>query len=339
MKSTASKVWVHVLGCVAFLALPFFFAPGPRISLDIMHNPHTRREFIGYVLMVLFFYANYFGFIPKLYFKGRYVAFAVFMLVSLLAITFIPPWIVPHQPFNMPPPMPEKGPGTSFLFEISHNFFGFLVVVFVSMTISINNKWKQVQEEKLVTELSYLKAQINPHFLFNTLNSIYALAIEKSDKTAMAVVKLSGMMRYVISEAHSDFVALEKEISYLGDYVELQKVRLEDTVQIVYEVTGAAIGKQIAPLVLIPFVENAFKYGVNPEENSVITIRIALSENELLMRVTNNKVNHRVSASERSGVGIVNARSRLQLLYPGKHELDIQDGATTFSVSLKMELE
>ncbi|NUO03603.1 MAG: histidine kinase, partial [Saprospiraceae bacterium] len=263
MKSKTSKVLAHITGCAAFLVLPILFAPGRGISLSILRNAHTQREMLGYFLLVLFFYLNFLVLIPKLYFKKRYFVFAGAMLVCLIAITFIPPYFIPHQfSKNMPMP-PELGQGKLLLFELGHNFFGFLVALFVSMTMSINNKWKQVQEEKLATELSYLKAQINPHFLFNTLNSIYAMAIEKSDHTATAVVKLSGMMRYVITEAHDDYVALEKEIDYLGDYVELQKMRLENTVEVVYEVNGPVSGKQIAPLVLIPFVENAFKYGVN----------------------------------------------------------------------------
>ena len=129
--------------------------------------------------------------------------------------------------------------------------------------LKINSRLKLAEKEKVNAELSYLKAQINPHFLFNTLNSIYSLAIEKSDYTATAVVKLSSMMRYVITDASHKFVPLEKEINYISNYIELQKLRIDSSIKLMYTVTGDISDKKIAPLVLISFIENAFKYGVN----------------------------------------------------------------------------
>lgn len=146
-----------------------------------------------------------------------------------------------------------------------YGLYMFILVLVCALLLKTNQRWRKLRQEKLETELSYLKAQINPHFLFNTLNSIYALAIEKSDYTATAVVKLSGMMRYIISESHKHFVSLEKEISYINDYIELQKFRLGGTVKIHYSLQGHYPGKEIAPLILITFVENAFKYGLTPK--------------------------------------------------------------------------
>jgi LytS/YehU family sensor histidine kinase len=203
----------------------------------------------------------------------------------------------------------------------------------MAFTLKMSNLWKQTQKEKLDAELLYLKAQINPHFLFNTLNSIYSLAIVKSDMTASAIVKLSGMMRYVLSEAHLETVSLQKETAYISDYIELQKLRLTESANLHFILTGYNTGKQIAPLLLIPFIENAFKFGVNPEKKSEISIHIDIEESHLFLFVKNDKVN---DSAEHNGLGIANTQSRLQLLYPGKHELNITDTENQFSVSLKI---
>jgi hypothetical protein len=337
MKTKTGIILFHLFACFAFLALPVLFAPGSRISLDQLYTRHIQREIFGYLLMILFFYLNYFILIPKLYFPKKYAVFFVLLATCLFLVTFLPQLLYPmgrmHPP--MPPPVPGKN---SILFEISHHFFLFLVVVFISLTLKISNQWKQTQKEKLTAELSYLKAQINPHFLFNTLNSIYALAIEKSDQTPTAVVKLSGMMRYVLSESQQDFVPLEKEISYISDYIELQKIRLGATVNLTYTVTGNLLGKQLAPLILISFVENAFKYGVNPEEPSRILIEIAVTVADLTLLVKNNKVNTNIGEAEKSGLGIQNTRNRLQLLYPGRYDLGINDAENEFTVTLKIAM-
>jgi len=223
-----------------------------------------------------------------------------------------------------------------FRSQINHNFFLFFAVFFFSLLLRIALQWRQAQKEKLDAELSYLKAQINPHFLFNTLNSIYSLAIDKSDNTAPAVAKLSGMMRYVITDTAKEFVPLEKEIAYIKNYIELQRIRFGETIHLFFDVNGNPSGKQIAPLLLIPFIENAFKYGVNAEENSTIRIHIFIDENKLNMEVQNNKVNVQMKHEDKTGTGIANTQSRLQLLYPARHFLKITDIEKEFLVSLTL---
>lgn len=192
--------------------------------------------------------------------------------------------------------------------------------------------------DKLDAELSYLKAQINPHFLFNTLNSIYSLALQKSDDAANAVVKLSGMMRYVLTESQRESVSLEKEINYIKDYVELQKLRLGNAVRLDFNISGNAAQKQIAPLLLIPFIENAFKHGVNAEENSEIKIEINVTESAVNLFVKNNKVNVDNTTDVKTGLGVENTKNRLILLYPDKHHLTIDDNPLSFAVSLSINI-
>jgi hypothetical protein len=233
------------------------------------------------------------------------------------------------------------------LVELSDHFFVFLVVLFLALLIKIRHRWIRAEEEKLHAELAYLKTQINPHFLFNTLNSIYAMALGKSEQTAGAILRLAAMMRYVLTDTGKEKVSLKQEIAYLIDYIELQKTRFEGTLHIDLNVNGDPGDKQLVPLLLIPFVENAFKYGVNPEEPSTITIRIDIRDHELLLLVANKKVAGQPSdrsrpsdlgayptASEPGGLGIKNTRERLQLLYPGQHTLEIKDDNKDFTVSL-----
>lgn len=210
--------------------------------------------------------------------------------------------------------------------------------VFVSLSLRINDRLRETERQKLNTELSFLKAQINPHFLFNTLNTIYSLAIEQSSKTADAVVKLSSLMRYVMREADTDWVPLAKEFSYVENYVALQQLRLDDTVTVDFSITGKPNGQQIAPLILISFIENAFKYGVNPQEKALVQIQLSIVENRLHLRTFNKKVRVFYDEETSSGIGIENTQTRLQLLYPAKHLLTITDVPESFTVDLTIEL-
>jgi hypothetical protein len=333
MKSKSWQILIHVAGCIVFLSLPIILWPGQGGLKDFFSEPRSSREFMNDILILLFFYLNFYLLIPKLYFPKKYVYFILAVTVCFLIVAFLPGMIFPFREGGHSPHPGGPG-GNRFLFIIGHNLIYFLAVVFFSLMVKMNSRWKQADKERLKAELSYFKAQINPHFLFNTLNTIYSLAIQKADNTPEAVVKLSGMMRYVISDASSDYVPLEKEISYISDYIELQRIRFGDTVNIDFNPLDLASGPQIAPLILIPFIENAFKFGVNPEKDSFISISIKLSGRELHMRVFNKKVDDRQKNESVSGLGISNARHRLDLLYPDKYRLFIEDKETEYTVDL-----
>lgn len=217
--------------------------------------------------------------------------------------------------------------------------FKFLSVFIFSILIKTNNKWKYAEQKKINAELSFLKAQINPHFLFNTLNSIYSTAItENAKNTSTAVVKLSALLRYITSVTDKQFVPLSKELAYIGNYIDLQKNRFQDTIQLTYTVEGEITDQQIVPLILIAFIENAFKHGVNPEEESFIHISIVVKEATLTFNIRNNKVNQTQELELSSGLGIDNTKKRLQLIYPNKHLLQIDNTAKQFAVSLTIQI-
>ena len=340
MKSKTGEILIHILGCITFLAIPILFRPGSMDNFQVFDDPRALGDFISYVFLILFFYLNFFVLVPRLYFKERYFYFGAAIFVCFLIVAFVPDSLVPFESMNKSFPPPRKPPGGRlFMFEIGNVLFLFLIVFFLSLMLRITQKWRQTEKEKLNAELSYLKAQINPHFLFNTLNSIYSLAIEKSENTASAIIKLSAMMRYVINEAHQPLVSLEKEINYIRSYIALQQIRFGNSISILFDVNGQVQGQEIAPLILIPFIENAFKHGVNAEENSDIKIIIAVSQNDLLLIVSNNKVFRAQNDENRSGLGVQNTKGRLQLLYPGRHTLVIDDNNNTFAVSLDIRLK
>jgi len=338
MKSKSALILFHVIGCTIFLSLPVILWPGQGGVSDFFGDYRALRGYLNDILILLFFYLNFYFLVPKLYFTKKYVYFILALIFCFLIVAFLPGIVLPFEDHIHPPPNRQGPPGNRLLFSTGHNLVFFLAVVFFSLMLKINNRLKQAEKEKLKAELSYFKAQINPHFLFNTLNTIYSLALQKAGNTAEAVVKLSGMMRYVISDADNDFVPLEKEISYISDYIELQTIRFGETVKIDYKPCEPEPGKIIAPLVLIAFIENAFKFGVNPEEDSNIVIDISLSGSELHMRVFNHKVNNHKDAETSGGLGISNAKHRLALLYPEKHRLIIRETETDFTVDLYINL-
>jgi hypothetical protein len=345
MNKKPVRILLHILGCIGFLLVPILFSPD-SFSGELFSIPPFQRDFVTYLLLVIFFYVNFFILVPDLYLNKKYFSFFLLTLGCFAVIQFLPNILFPgHHGLHPPPMEPGNPPGSHRpphgppMIALANRFFQFLAVMIFSMLLRISDRWKQVEKEKLSAELSYLKAQINPHFLFNTLNSIYSLAIQRSDETATAVVKLSDMMRYVTTEAHSDRVSLEKELAYISNYVELQKIRLGKTIRVDYSIEGSTRNKMIAPLLLIPFVENAFKYGVNPEEECYIVISIRMTESELKLYVMNKKVSIDYSKESQSGHGIQSAKQRLEFGYPGKHELLISDKSPEYSVTLRITLE
>ena len=338
-------IFVHVVVCGLFLLSPIYIAPHPGESSSLFENPFALKGLVTNIMLVFFFYSNFYFFIP-LFYRKKYTVYYSIALLCFVLIAILPSIMIPTQSAyhgHSSHSQSQTNSTTSdeiklYLFEIRHLLILFFAVFFGSMTLSINYKRQQLQIEKNQSELSYLKAQINPHFLFNTLNSIYALSIERSNKTPEAIVRLSGLMRYLFSDTSQKYASLEKEINYINSYIELQKIRLGNTANINYMVNGETKNKVIAPLILIPFIENAFKHGVNPEETSQIDIQISITENNLYLNVFNLKVDHIIDEESRSGYGIDNGQKQLRLAYPDKHELKIENKQHTFSVTLKLEL-
>ena len=216
----------------------------------------------------------------------------------------------------------------------------YLIAMVFNVLEAIYRSKKQAEQEKaarIEAEMNMLKNQIDPHFLFNTLNTIYYEALEKTDVAPKAIMELSNLMRYMLKDAKDKYVPLDGEIQYIQDYIKLEKLRLPEHTEFVWEYANDRQSiYQIAPLLLIPFIENAIKYGVSPREKSDILISIRIECGKLHLKVE-NKI-YRKNAVVSTGTGLLNVKKRLELMYPDKYKLDIQNDEVRFKVNLLLEL-
>ena len=234
-----------------------------------------------------------------------------------------------------------------YYFVAFYNFWDislyFIIYVFLTSLFRLARGWFRLQEmekEKTLSELKALRSQINPHFLFNSLNSIYGLARKNSNLVPEKILQLSDLMRHIIYESESSFIPLEKEIEMIGNYIELQNLRTTESEKIEFFVSGNTDGKKIAPFIFIPFVENIFKHGVKGgSKNTFVKIRINVSENMVHFFAENSKGIKKDTQEKRyNGIGIENVKKRLELIYPNHHSLKIFDEQETFKVNLQVEI-
>lgn len=235
----------------------------------------------------------------------------------------------------------------------SWKFFGSNAIS-ISYTVAITMSLKMVKQwyerEKMTrnlekinteTELKYLKSQINPHFLFNSLNSIYALTLKKSDMAPELVLKLSEILRYVLYEAREKYVDLEKEVNYVQSYLDLEKMRHGDRLKVTFEQTGELKGKQIAPMLFLTFIENSFKHGIHSRAGEgFVEVVISVTDHHLHFEIRNSKpgrANRPINGAA-GGIGLENVRKRLELLYPERYELEVAESTDNYVVRLDMNL-
>lgn len=308
------------------------YQTSPQINWSKVLTSTTSN--VIYALVIS--YVNYFYFIPILI-KRQIVKFIFGFSLSFAFITFIR--------FQIDKSLPG---GMHYLHQtetvvqmITTNFF---IALFVGMFrlasnwLQLDSDRKELEKQKLTAELSFLKAQVNPHFFFNTLNNLYYLAIIKSDMTGQAIAKLSEMMRYMIYESNYEKVDLNKEIECIQNYISLESLRVKGDVPVSFDIHGNT-DILITPLILITFLENAFKHGVSSGNNqSWIKAKLEVKNTNLLYSVQNSKVTGKPEPKEKPGIGLHNVKRRLELSYPGKHSLTIQDELDYFNVNLSIDL-
>jgi LytS/YehU family sensor histidine kinase len=239
--------------------------------------------------------------------------------------------------------MRVKGQMTGFGHYFVSTIFTSLVFLFLSAVLKFTLDWflnerkqRDLETQRLSAELAFLKSQINPHFLFNSLNSIYSLAYQRSETTPDAILKLSEIMRYMLYESNDNKVDLEKELQYLQSYIDLQKIRFGNKAYIDFKVQGKVENQQIAPLLLIAFIENAFKHGVANNPLTPIRLLIDVDTSHLHFYMQNKK--HMNNRDTLGGIGLNNVQRRLNLLYPGKYNLVVNDELDTYTVELSLVL-
>lgn len=348
MKTKIVASAIHVIAWIIFLALPYIFKPGPVI-LPGVEMPDEQWMFIRFMSFNLYliavFYLHGYWLMPRLLFKKDWFIYILSVLFLLTIFILFREMLFdkkPPDPFDIHPP-----PGQHHEFEIlkparGNSIFLFFVVLLISGGFRITQEWRKaerkrriIENERITMELSLLRSQINPHFLFNTLNNIYSLAVMKSDMTADAVMKLSDIMRYMTEDANSDRVSLSREADYIRHYVELQKIRLGEKTQVQLEMSGEFTQYTIPPLILMPFVENAFKYGISSHESSTIIISLKADSAQISF-IVSNKIFHKPQPAASRGLGIKITRQRLEHLYPEKHSLVITETGSIFTVTLNL---
>jgi two-component system, LytTR family, sensor kinase len=274
--------------------------------------------------------------IPFFLFEKKYLLFILIILISIGLYGFL----FGHY-INF---FERRWENLPLNFHYKFNLWTGSWVTVIALGLKLGRKWfmeqqKMQEVQRLIaeTELKQLKDNVNPHFLFNTLNSIYALTLTDNRKASDVVIKLSELMRYMFTTAQNASVSLEKEVDYLTNYISLEQIRLNKEAVIRFEKKGLFSTKNIAPLLLLPFVENAFKHGVETQsQNITVEIDLALQENDLFFQVKNSKPQHNLA--DKTGTGLSNIKKRLQLLYPEKHELTIKDEKETFLIKLWISL-
>ncbi len=237
-----------------------------------------------------------------------------------------------------------------FAFRWHEIFMALFLVGAVSTLAKILSDWlrherdrKELETQTMQSELRFLKSQINPHFLFNTLNSLYALTLKKSDSAPEVVIKLSEMMRYMLYECNERRVPLRKEVQYIQNYLALERLRQGQNSKIEFELKGVINEQQIAPLMFTPFLENSFKHGLNNQlAHGYVRIRLDVEKQKVQLQIENSKppmkpvMNH---AKPSGGIGLVNVRRRLDLIYPDRYNLQVHDKPNTYTVNLELDLD
>jgi two-component system, LytTR family, sensor kinase len=323
-----------------FCAWFFFFFYYKRYSEVNIYT--FAASIINLVAAIATVYTFNYYLIPKILLKNRlrsfialaFVAIVIFFYVQLLLTLFLVVKLLQEESRLFPE-----------MIDVVMLFFNMFFVVFVAIAIKFYKRWsekdfreQQIQKEKVEAELQMLKTQINPHFLFNTLNSIYVLAMKKSEQTANVVMKLSDILDYILYRIDSPMIAISTEIQIIENYIELEKIRFADRVTITFTYNFKSNDIQIPPMLIIPFVENAFKHGVGKSmEKSWIKINIEATGQLLNIEISNKKSQNKLKA-EAGGIGLLNVKKRLDLLFYDSYSLEISEENNRFDVFLTIPI-
>lgn len=337
----------------------------PGITFSI---PRNIPFIITFLFLVAFFYINANYLIAKFILKKKYLNYIFYTGIILLIYIYFHHYIFslffqidffqppestlkqgpPHKifPFGGPPPIENS----LFMLErkvivplrrillpfMQFSLFWILSSCFKLLIewMSLNKKNEEIEAEKLIIELAYLKAQINPHFILNTLNTIYSLSLKGSEKASDAILLYSQIIRYIFDKIETNFVPLQEEIDYINNYIELQVLRFTDTLDIKFEVKGNIKDHKIAPLLFISFIENSFQYGISNHFHSIISIKIEADENNIYFTTENKKYKKNGFQHNGKNIGIKNTKRKLSLIYPDSHKLTIKESNDFFYIDL-----
>lgn len=340
-------IWV-VLGFFIIMIQPLTW--GIKIPVVFL-----IKQVIHFILMIVLYYCNAKYVVPKTLFRnktGLFVIWIVAVLATVLAVSELL-----NDSLHVMDAMAKafghimqdrlrRPRGLDWFVTMST-----MLTLGISTTVAAFTRWQsdallrqELEKENVKSELSFLKAQINPHFFFNTLNNIYSLSYIDVPASQDALLKLSRMMRYLLYETQNDTTLLSKEISFVRDYIELMKLRMQESTEIIYHEPVHYQDIEIAPMILLPYIENAFKHGIGAGNNNWIEIDIQFENGMMHLKVRNkifkNK-NGDQNFQEHSGIGLQNTLRRLNLLYPDKFKLAINENESenTYTIDLNLNLK
>ncbi|MGN7887613.1 sensor histidine kinase [Dyadobacter sp. 22481] len=345
LNRTVTVKYALVHACYWLLVTGFFLYEKRYLIYKASLNYFTICVIARVALLIVIAYLNLHYFLPKYLLRKRYGRYFGLVLLSILGYLLVQ-CLFDYYLYGY-----VIGPlrNSNLIEAISYNFFSTLWYLALMVALKLSIDWYEQQRilqkivvEKLNAEVNFLRSQVNPHFLFNILNNLYALTLKKSDLAPEVVLKLSEMMEYMLYDSDDSTVSLDKEISYLNNYIELERIRYDNNPDISLEVAGNPDGKEIAPLLLLPLLENAFKHGVSRKsDKGWLHGKIHVGPSALEVTIENSKSNTAWSAAAKDGkggIGLVNLRKRLELLYPSRHSLRIDDQQERFSVFMEINL-
>ncbi len=299
-------------------------------------------EIVNLIFYAMVVYFNLLYLIPNYLSKKAFVNYAFFLLLTALTVTPLK-MLTLHLMFTGNEPLRAQ-----LINDQTIYFLSSFIIAGGSTVLKIFSDWVRYQRDRQIlekqnmqSELRFLKSQINPHFLFNTLNSLYALTLKKSEKAPEIVVKLSEMMRYMLYECNEKSVPLSKEVNYIQNYLELEKLRHGNHVDIKFDLEGKVDNQVIAPLMFIPFLENSFKHGLkNQIQEGFVDIHLKVEEQQVTVNIENSKAQTLPTQIHKrsGGIGLKNVQRRLNILYPNKHNLSITETPKTYSIQLQIGL-
>ena len=340
VRLAASRIALHVL-----------FWLGVLLAYSLVEMMYTRQGWvytlsnnvIRMCILGLAVYYNLYRLLPKYLVRKRFWQYLTALSLVVFIVTPIEAFLI----FIKSDGIPEMQ--ANVLDNLNWYFLPNFFVVGTSTVVKITMDWyknlraqQELETQTMQSELRFLRSQVNPHFLFNTLNSLYALTLKKSDKAPEIVLKLSEMMRYMLYECNERWVDLAKEVSYITNYLSLERLRQGRETDIRFEVEGDPAHLKIAPLIFIPFIENCFKHGLGANlAGGFVHIRLVIGEGRLHLSIINSKPQRmpKPLAARSGGIGLSNVRRRLDLLYPGRYSLTLDDRPDTFAVRLGLQLE
>ena len=334
MKNNHISLYIDLLFCLVIMPLVIMLLP---VDHWIVNNTAFLVTLVVYVYLLYFVYR--WACLPKMFMQKNYVQISVMMLVLVgitVALTYFP---IPSGWADST----TKTVEARLRIRTQTIWFFFLMVTGFSLAIELTFELfrqilsrQEMEAEKNKAELALYKAQINPHFLFNTLNTLYALVLSGSEKTESAFVKFSNILRYMYSQTHSETIPVKQEIDYIRQYVDLQSLRLNRHTQVELKVETDNEQTPVPPMILITFVENAFKYGTSSEKDCVIRILIRLYNGQLILETENQIM--RTHEEGRPAIGIANCRKRLDLLYPDRYKLLSGPEGSLYRTKLTIQL-